>query len=227
MSDQIRAVIFDFDGLLVDTETAEYLAWRRLYVEHGATLEVSVWQHAVGYDGRLNPRKMLEEQVGRQLDWSVLVPRKKQYHIEQIEQLPPLPGVVALMQRCKAADIRIGVASNSSSQWVREGLERVDLMQFVEAYATRDEVANPKPLPDVYLLALDKLGAAPESSVAFEDSEPGVRSAKAAGLYVVAVPNEFTCLQDLSSADQIERTLEKIDIEQIFSSRKPARSFRS
>lgn len=219
MKSEIRAVIFDFDGLLVDTETAEYLAWRRLYGEYGGTLEVSTWQHAVGYDGRLNPREMLERQVGRELDWSLLVPRKQQYHVEQIKQLPPLPGVIPLMQGCRDAGIRIGVASNSSSQWVKEGLDRVDLMQYVDAYATRDEVANPKPLPDVYQLALHKLGAAPERTVAFEDSEPGVRSAKAAGLYVIAVPNEFTRLQDLSSADRIESTLEEIDVDQVFESR--------
>ena len=100
------------------------------------------------------------------------------------------------------------MASNSDAAWVTRGLERVGLRERFGAVRTRDDVSRPKPAPDVYFAALAAMGAAPADSVAIEDSQPGVAAAKAAGLYVVAVPNELTRLQDLSLADEIIPTLE-------------------
>ena len=127
---------------------------------------------------------------------------------ELIAAAAPLPGVVSLIERGLAAGYRLGVASNSTADWVVPGLERLGLRKHFEVVRTVDTVARPKPQPDVYLAALADLGIlTPMGSLAFEDSEPGVRAAKAAGLYVVAVPNELTRHQDLSLADEIRPSL--------------------
>ena len=102
---------------------------------------------------------------------------------------------------------RLGVASNSTADWVRPGLERLGLANAFSVVRTVDTVTRPKPAPDVYLAVLNDLGVSGAHGYAFEDSEPGVRAAKAAGLYTVAVPNALTCHQDLSMADEVRENL--------------------
>ena len=129
--------------------------------------------------------------------------------LELVATLPPFPGVRTLVENGAQFGYRLGVASNSSADWVLPGLERLGLRRWFSVVRTRETVKNHKPAPDVYLGALADLGIAlpPTGSIAFEDSEPGVRAAKAAGLHVVAVPNDLTRHQDLSLADEICDTL--------------------
>ncbi len=209
-----RALIFDFDGLMLDTELPAYQAWQELYAREGVELTVADWLAAVGYVDGFNPRTELTRRTGRVFDWPTLDPRVDNRARELIAAALPLPGVVALLEAGRRAGYRLGVASNSTAAWVVPGLERLGLRHFFEAVRTVDTVARPKPQPDVYLGALADLGiSTPADSLAFEDSEPGVRAAKAAGLYVVAVPNALTKHQDLSLADEIHPSLEGFDLE--------------
>ena len=198
------ALILDFDGLILDTEWPGYQAWNEFYEREGVHLKISDWLNAVGYVDGFDPRAHLERLTRRQYDWSVLDLQITTRARELIALAVPLPGVVALIERGLAAGYRLGVASNSSSDWVLPGLERLGLREHFGVVRTVDTVARPKPQPDVYLAALADLGiSTPQGSFAFEDSQPGVQAAKAAGLYVVAVPNELTRHQDLSLADKI------------------------
>ncbi len=194
--------MFDYDGLLADTEQAEFEAWCGLYAAHGAVLTAREWTEAVGHVNHVDPRALLELKTGRTLDWAVLDPQKASRHHELVAALPLLPGVRDLIDRARAAGLRVAVVSNSGRTWVSAELARLGLASDADIVVTRDDVARFKPFPDPYLRVLDLLGIGAEDAVAFEDSAPGVASAKAAGVWVVAVPNALTALHDLDAADE-------------------------
>lgn len=194
-------MIFDYDGLIVDTELAEYVSWKELYQQHGVELALEDWLCAVGYVHRFDPRAHLENFVGHKLHWEDLDRSRGARNEELAFVLPVLPGVRRIITEARISGFKVGVASNSTAAWVEPGLERLGLRKLVDTVRTRDTSAQPKPAPDVYLNAIADLGATREGSYAFEDSEPGIAAAKAAGLFVVAVPNALTSHQDLTAAD--------------------------
>ncbi len=208
----LRALIFDFDGLMVDSETAVYEAWREVYRAHGAALTLEEWLRAVGYVAGFDPRRRLAEATGRaDLDWTVIDAALARRIGELMAGQGLLPGVRDLLRAGAAAGWRLGVASNSTADWVRPNLERLGLQDVFGTVCTRGGDARPKPAPDLYLAAVRHLlgpDADPAGgSVAFEDSQPGVEAAAAAGLRVVAVPSALTRHQDLSAAHETVATL--------------------
>jgi HAD superfamily hydrolase (TIGR01509 family) len=209
----MRALIFDYDGLIVDTETPEFECWRRIYLEHGQELKIEDWAHVVGGPDNGGVDKELERRLGRALDWPPLRERRVAHHQELILAQGLLPGIEALMAGGRAAGWQVGVASSSSSAWVEGGLKRFGLAKYVQALRTRDTVGRLKPHPEPYLKVLEDLGAKSQGSFAFEDSFTGVTAAKAAGLRVVAVPNQITRLHDLSAADMILESLEHFHLQ--------------
>jgi beta-phosphoglucomutase-like phosphatase (HAD superfamily) len=211
----LQALVFDFDGLIVDTEGPGYVSWSELYEGFGQKLTLDDWRHATGYVGGFDPGLHLERLLGQKLDWSAYAPRRDSRNWELTLRQSTLPGIERLMVDASRHSIRIGVASNSGYGWVEQGLERLGLRPFVETIVTRDMVLNPKPAPDVYLKAVQTLGADPHYSVALEDSEPGSRAAKAAGLRVVVIPNQFSERQDLSIADLVVPSAEDLSIERL------------
>ena len=211
----LQAIVFDFDGLIVDTEGPGFVSWSELYDEFGQKLTLDDWRHATGYVGGFDPGLHLEKLLGHKLDWSVYAPRRESRNWELTLQQSTLPGIKRLMVDAHNRSIKIGVASNSGFGWVDQGLERLGLRHFIETIVTRDMVLNPKPAPDAYLKAAQALQADPHYSVAVEDSEPGSRAAKAAGMRVVAIPNQFSERQDLSIADLIVPSAEDLSIERL------------
>jgi putative hydrolase of the HAD superfamily len=211
----LAALVFDFDGLIVNTEGPGFISWSELYQEFGATLTLDDWRFATGYVNGFDPGVHLENILGRKLDWSVLMPRREARNWELTLRAPTLPGIEALMASAKKEGLPIGVASNSEHTWVEGGLLRLGLRTYIDTVVTRDLVANPKPAPDIYLKALQNLGIEPCSSIALEDSEPGCRAAKNAGMKVVVIPNEFSERQDLSVADLIVRSATEVNLERL------------
>jgi HAD superfamily hydrolase (TIGR01509 family) len=126
-----------------------------------------------------------------------------------------LAGIRELMLAAVDAGIPIGVASNSGFGWVNDGLERLGLRSFIRAIVTRDMVLNPKPAPDVYLKTAETLQVSPAFSVALEDSEPGSRAAKAAGMRAIVIPNQFSERQDLSAADLVVPSAKALSLERL------------
>jgi HAD superfamily hydrolase (TIGR01509 family) len=182
-----------------------------VYEAAGVELTEQVWTSAVGSVNAFLPKAFLENATGRVFDWeSIDRERRRKLLVHQHAQ-PVLPGVADLMLRGREAGFRIGVASNSTRDWVEHGLERLGLLPLIEVIRTVETVPRPKPFPDVYLAVLGNLQAEAGQSFAFEDSEPGVRAAKAAGLRVVAVPSALTRYQDLSLADCTVASLEGFD----------------
>ncbi len=208
----MKALIFDYDGLIVDSEYPEYLSWKEIYAEAGVELTEQVWTSAVGSVNAFDPKSHLEKATGLTFDWvAINLERRRKLMERQLSQ-PVLPGVRDLMERGRAGGWRIGVASNSTSIWVEDGLKRLGLRSLVEAVRTVDQVQSPKPHPEVYLRVLEDLGAAAAESYAFEDSQPGVTAAKAAGLTVIGVPSLLTRHQDLSLANRLVESLSHFEL---------------
>jgi HAD superfamily hydrolase (TIGR01509 family) len=211
----LDALVFDFDGLIVDTENPGFISWAEVYQEFGATLQIDDWRHATGYVGGFDPAIHLEGILGRKLDWSKLMPKREVRNWELTVQATVLPGIEPLFRTAKERQLRIGVASNSGNGWVEGGLRRLGLREYVDAVVTRDMVVNPKPAPDIYLKTVQTLRVEPGHAVALEDSEPGCRAAKQAGLKAVAIPNQFSERQDLTIADLIVKSATELNLDRL------------
>jgi HAD superfamily hydrolase (TIGR01509 family) len=211
----LQSLIFDFDGLIVDTEKPGFDSWNELYADFGQKLTLDDWRGATGYVGGFDPAVHLEGLLRRKLDWQNLAPRREARNWELTLEQGVLPGIRELMVAAVSAGIPVGVASNSGFGWVNDGLERLGLRGLVGAIVTRDMVLNPKPAPDVYLKTAETLQVSPGCSVALEDSEPGSRAAKAAGMRAVVIPNQFSERQDLSVADLVVPSAKALSLERL------------
>jgi HAD superfamily hydrolase (TIGR01509 family) len=199
----IKALIFDFDGLIVDTELPDYESWQQVYRQHGCDLAVEAWGQIVGGTGAsdFDPHSHLEQLCGQALDREeIWISRRKQY-LDSITQQPILPGVLETLDGAERLGLRLGVASSSPENWVRGHLARLGLYQRFDAIKTADDVERTKPHPQLYLAAMDALGIEPNEGIVFEDSPNGVKAAKAAGLFCVAIPNKLTAQLTFERAD--------------------------
>lgn len=185
----IRALVFDFDGLILDTETPLVEAWARVHLEAGVPFQRHQALSLVGHvDVAFDPWSAFPVEVNRdQLEQAY---RRHKQTLLASERV--LPGVEALLTAAAQRGLRLGVASNSDHAHVDAHLRRLGLLHRFHAVVCRDDVAAGKPAPDVYLGVLSRLGVAPHEAVAFEDSVPGHEAAHAAGIRVVVVPNPST-----------------------------------
>jgi HAD superfamily hydrolase (TIGR01509 family) len=212
----IHAVIFDFDGLILETEEPTYKSWQDVYRSFGYPLSFVTFSSMVGTtQGDFNPRLELERLVNKSLDWDDIEIRRKVIENELIEAQPVLPGVEDYLSDAKRLGLKTGIASNSPSQWVNKYLTRLGLQDHFDYIATSDHVPYLKPDPALYLSALNGLEVQASEAFALEDSPLGIRSAKAAGLYCVAVPNVLTSRLDLSQADFQLNSLAELPLEEL------------
>jgi HAD superfamily hydrolase (TIGR01509 family) len=198
----LAAVVFDFDGLILDTETPEFVAWQELYATFGVSLERRLWVQVIGtHEAQWDPWDHLEELVGQPVDRVALRPVREERHLALIEAEQTRPGVLQWLTEARSLGLRAAVASSSSNAWVTAYLKRLGIEDLFAAVATGDRVPRTKPDPAVYRLALRELGVSAAQAIAVEDSPNGIAAAKAAGLYTVAVPGPMTADLDLSHAD--------------------------
>jgi len=194
----IQALIFDFDGLVLDTETALIDAYGDVHAAHGIPFDRALFVRSVGHaDYAFDPWRGF----GRAADREALETERRAFNRARSEGEPVLPGVVPLIDDAKGAGLRIGLASNSGHEHVEGHLARLGLLERFDCVACREDVASPKPEPDLYRLVLNRFGLGGREAVALEDSLTGIIAAKRAGLWVVAVPNASTGHHDLSEAD--------------------------
>ena len=203
----IRALVFDFDGLILETETAAFQAWDEIFREHGVALSTERWADVIGRDSRFDVHGHLEELTGRAHDRDATKAKRNARRDELVHAEKILGGVVELFREAKAEGLKVGVASSSTREWVCGHLERLSFIEGWDAIACRADVAHAKPAPDLYLKAVEMMGVAPRDAVALEDSPNGIAAAKAAGLRVVAVPNPLTAGLDLRAADVLVPSL--------------------
>jgi HAD superfamily hydrolase (TIGR01509 family) len=208
----IKALIFDFDGLIVDTEMPDYDSWQTVYAHHGVTLPVEKWGEIVGGTAAsdFDPHSYLEELTSKSLDREeVWLSRRKQY-LDGIAEQPILPGVLEYLDDAEKLGLKLGVASSSPENWVRGHLARLGIYQRFHTIKTADDVRLTKPDPELYVAAVKALGVSGAESVAFEDSPNGIKAAKDAGLFCVAVPNPLTAQLSLGNPDLQLASLEEI-----------------
>jgi HAD superfamily hydrolase (TIGR01509 family) len=188
----VKALIFDFDGLIIDSETPLFDIWAAIYEERGQRLTMDEWQHALGTRGGFDPYAHLAGRLAEELDRPALAAHVTREHWRLCGEQPLLPGVRDRLAEARALGLGVAVASSSSSAWVQPWLDSHDLMQYIQAVCTRDDVQRVKPAPDLFLAAADRLGANASECLVFEDSPNGIRAAHAAGMRVVAIPNALT-----------------------------------
>jgi len=212
----IRALVFDFDGLILETETPAYETWAEIYKEHGHELPLDRWFDYIGREGGFfDAADHLAALVGEGFDREAARKRRDTRKTELIDALDVMVGVREYVADAKRLGLSLAVASSSSRKWVLGHLERLRLHAEWDGVFTRDDVARTKPAPDLYLAAVKALGVAPREAVAFEDSRNGIAAAKDAGLLCVAVPNALTAAMDLSRADLRLASLAETPLERL------------
>lgn len=192
----IKALIFDFDGLVLDTETPELQVWQSVYARHGQVLSVETWGQIVGGQGAsaFHPVRHLEGLLGSPIDHAGIESQVSEQVLQRIHAAAPLPGVLDYLNAARRLGLGLAVASSSSHAWVDGHLARLGLRHWFDHVICRDDVppSRTKPHPDLFLRALAALNVRSNEAVVFEDSPNGVRAARAAGIFVVAVPNPVT-----------------------------------
>lgn len=209
----IKAVIFDFDGLIMDTETPEYRVSQEMVREHGAELPLDVWGECIGtHADHFDLVGYVEDQIGKTVDREAFHKERRERILAMLEKGQPLPGVEKYLQAAKALGLKIGLASSSHYDWVGGHLQRLGLLDDFDCVRTADNVERVKPDPALYLAAAECLGIRPEEAVAFEDSANGALAAKRAGMYCVAVPNEVTASLEFGDIDHRMASLAEMEL---------------
>ena len=189
----IKAIVFDFDGTVIDTETAWYTACREAYEHHGVELTLEQYAQCIGTSHHVfNPYEYLMTELGMQIDKEQFRLSIHRRHTQLMEEERVRPGVLELLQEAREAGLGIGLASSSSSSWIDKHLELLGIRAYFDCVRTSDHVEKVKPDPALYVQTLECLGVKPEEAIAIEDSPNGAKAAIAAGMYCVIVPNEVT-----------------------------------
>lgn len=215
-SPALRALIFDFDGTVVDTESAIYEAWRELFLSQGHDLPLSEYVQCVGATfGHYNPMTALEALTGKPLDWPLLL-RTKDARIHALQTtLDTRPGIRELLLEARAAGMPCAIASSSERSHVNRWLERTGIGEFFQAVRTRDDVARAKPAPDLFLAALEALDVEPGEALVLEDSRNGLTGARAADVPCLVVPSPVTAGSDFTGAAAVLDTLAGVTLDDL------------
>lgn len=189
----LRAIIFDFDGLLVDTERVSFEAWEAIYAEHGQRLDPAEYGGCVGstYAG-FDPRHALRERAGLDLsadDLHVLWERRQE---ERVRALTANPGATEVIAGARSHDLKLAVGSSSEPDWLERLLPQIGLDTAFDIVVTRVPPLRAKPFPDIFLECLRRLGVEASEALVLEDSPHGVTAARAAGIEALAIPNTVT-----------------------------------
>ena len=198
----IEALVFDFDGLILDTELPIYRAWYELFERHGAQpLSIDEWAAEIGTIRGLDLPGLLVERATRPVDLDEADVWRRAHRDLLLAEQQARPGVEEWIAEAEAAGLGVAIASSSEADWVLPLLERIGLHTRFACVVNAGGALGAKPAPDTYLEACARLGVEPASALAIEDSPHGIAAAKAAGLRCVAVPHELTETLDLSAAD--------------------------
>jgi HAD superfamily hydrolase (TIGR01509 family) len=207
----VRAFLFDFDGLIIDTETASRGGWQWLYREHGHELPPDKWALMVGTVNGWDPMSHLEELVGQPLEREILNERRVEHELSLLEVEELRPGIADYFAAAERHGLKRAIVSSASRRWIDMHLARLERAVGWDAIVTADRnQQRAKPRPTLYLEALELLGVEPGEAIAFEDSPNGIRAARAAGIYVVGIPNAVTRDLGLDEADLVVGSLAEL-----------------
>jgi HAD superfamily hydrolase (TIGR01509 family) len=208
----IRALVFDFDGLILDTETPLIDAYAEVHQRHGVPFDRAAFIRSVGHaEYAFDPWHGFSPHADR----AALELERRACKDALLLRQPILDGVAALLDAARTLRLRIGLASNSEPGWVEPHLERIGLRDRFEFLACRGDAPSPKPEPDLYRLVLNEFGIRGAQAIAFEDSQTGVLAARRANMWVVAVPNACTLHHDLGKAHLCVRSLAEVTLDDL------------
>jgi len=189
----VRAIIFDFDGTVIDTETLWYLAFRDAFKEYGVDLSIEMYAPCIGTGYQVfNPFEYLVTDLHLPVDLKAFRKSVEERHAERMSHQEMRDGVLDYLNAARRHNLRIGMASSSSRQWVERFIIKLHIDQYFDCIRTADDVSQVKPHPELYLQALQALAVEPREAIAIEDSPNGSKAAMAAGVYCVTVPSLIT-----------------------------------
>lgn len=211
----IRALLFDFDGLILDTETPSYESWQEVYREHGHELPLDRWAAIIGTIGGFEPLDYLEELHGP-IDRAAVRTRRQEHELRLLEIEELRPGILEYLEEAERRGLKTAIVSSSSRKWVDRHLVRLERAEHFDEIVTADrDRERSKPRPTLYLEALERLGVGAGEAIAFEDSPNGVKAAKAARIFTVAVPNGVTAALGLDEADLVLESLAELPLREL------------
>jgi len=215
----IQALIFDFDGLILDTESPEFHCWQDIYREYGFELPHDRWGSIIGGSGhsKFDAAEHLSLLTRGRVDSASLRARNHLESQEIILKQGPMPGVMDYIHEAKRLRLKLAIASSSPLSWVGSHAKRIGVLDYFDHVITAEDVGlgRIKPNPDLFLTALSRLKVPKEAAVVFEDSPNGIKAAKRAGIFAVAVPNAATSALFFEGADLILKSLTDLSLSQL------------
>jgi putative hydrolase of the HAD superfamily len=210
----VSAVVFDFDGLLMDTESTSLASWRYEWSQWGLSLDEGTFFADHGGDVTEERYAALAAAAGPSYDRQLSHARRTAYRDRLHQGLGLAAGIPGWISDAASLGLRLAVASSSPRSWVAGHLERAGVAEIFEVLACGDEVAGHKPAPDVYVLALHRLGVGSGCAVAVEDTAHGVAAARAAGLRCIAIPNPFADRSRFGEANLVLASAAELSLSQ-------------
>ncbi len=208
-----QAIIFDFDGTIIDTELPDFQSWQETFNAYGYELSFEVWSECIGKAiGSFDIYGLLDEMVGYAVDRGQVRSRRRARFEELVRDQPIRPGVESYLIEAKQLALSLGIASSSPRAWIDRFLDERALTRYFSAIKTADDVERAKPDPTVFLLACEALGVEPSAAIAIEDSPNGLIAARQAGLFTVVVPNEITARLEFDPADIVVDSLAELSL---------------
>lgn len=210
----IKGLIFDFDGTILETEMPEYESWRKIYSNYGEQLSIETFSKCLGASYReFDLVANLENILGRPLNREEMLAEQEKLALEKIYSIPPMPGVLDMLNQAKKYELKVGLASSSPRKWVEGHLSRLNLLSYFDCIYTMDDVDKVKPDPQLFIRTLKHLNLHPDEAIVLEDSPNGVIAAQAAGCFCIAIPNGISAHLNLDHANLVISSLEDVTLE--------------
>jgi beta-phosphoglucomutase family hydrolase len=196
-----KAIIFDMDGVIVDSEPLHYESEKKILARLGYDFPRELHRKYIGYANEYNFWRDLQKEYGISLNIQTLMLEKRDYFLKHLSHITLIKPAFTLLERLTKAGVPVALASSSSMEFITAILEKFDLTHFFSVIQSGDDLKNGKPAPDIFLIAAKKINIKPEHCIVIEDSLNGVKAGHTAGMTVIAVPNEYTKMLDFSLAD--------------------------
>ncbi len=212
----IKGLIFDFDGLILDTEIPVYRSWQEIYQSYNLDLPLKEYAQCIGSSNiRFNPLEHLARQLHQEIDVKKIGKIQQERELQLLADQTTLPGVEEMLSEAHARSMPCAIASSSDRHWVEWNLERLSLKHHFSAIITADEVEQVKPHPDLFIAALASLQLQANEAIGFEDSPNGISAARSAGILIIGIPNQLTRQLDLSKADLVYNSMAEVSLSEL------------
>ncbi len=216
----LKAILFDFDGLIMDTETTEFVSWQEMFSEHGLDLSLDEWADCIGRPrGYFDPYAFLEGKCGHPIDKEAVRSKRRKHVYDLNSKQDIMPGVMDYIIAAKRNNIKLAVISSSEHEWVEHHLKNLDILGYFDLLICAEDTELHKPLPDPYKKALSVFRIENKEAVALEDSPNGMASARAAKIFCIVVPNGITRKLKFNEPDIMLNSLDEMTLEQLCRSR--------